>query len=52
MWRLQMPYIRRKPQKILVGIDGSNSSMRAADYAISIACKNNSQNDNNARILL
>lgn len=47
-----MPYIRRKPQKILVGIDGSNSSMRAADYAISIACKNNSQNDNNARILL
>ncbi len=38
-----MPYIRSKPQRILVGIDGSNSSMRAADYAISIARKNNSQ---------
>ena len=38
-----MPYIRSKLQRILVGIDGSNSSMRAADYAISIARKNNSQ---------
>jgi nucleotide-binding universal stress UspA family protein len=38
-----MSYIRRKPQRILVGIDGSNSSMRSADYAISIARKNNSQ---------
>ena len=32
-----------KATRILVGIDGSNSSMRSAVYAISIACKNNSQ---------
>jgi nucleotide-binding universal stress UspA family protein len=38
-----MPYLRSKLQRILVSIDGSNSSMRAADYAISIARKNNSQ---------
>ena len=38
-----MSYIRRKPYRILVGIDGSNSSMHSADYAISIARKNNSQ---------
>src|SRR4030095_14270805 len=29
--------------KVLVAIDGSTSSMRAIDYAISIAMKNNSQ---------
>ena len=38
-----MPYIGSKPQRNLVGIDSSNSSMRAADYAISIARRNNSQ---------
>src|SRR5215217_8297777 len=31
----------KKPSKILVAIDGSDSSMNAADYAISLAKNNN-----------
>ena len=43
-------YLRRKsdlPQKILVAIDGSESSRRAADYAVQIASK-----ENNVRVIL
>jgi nucleotide-binding universal stress UspA family protein len=38
-----MPNRNRKLQRILVAIDGSEYSMRAADYAISIAYKNDAQ---------
>lgn len=34
---------KRQFSRILAAVDGSNTSMHAADYAISIAIKNNSQ---------
>jgi nucleotide-binding universal stress UspA family protein len=43
-------YLRRKsdrPKKILVAVDGSESSLRAADYAIQLAAK-----EDNARVVL
>jgi nucleotide-binding universal stress UspA family protein/predicted transcriptional regulator len=43
-------YLKRKsdgPQKILVAVDGSESSLRAADYTIQIASK-----EDNARVIL
>ena len=36
----------KKPSRLLVAVDGSDTSMNAADYAIALA-KNNNNNDNN-----
>ncbi len=37
--------LRKRPSRILVAVDGSDSSMNAADYAIALA-KNNIGNNN------
>ena len=43
---------KRKFSKILVAIDGSETSLRAADYAIEIAAEEKEENNNNAALLI
>ena len=43
---------KQKFSKILVAIDGSETSMKAAEYAIEIASEQKENNNNNAALWL
>jgi nucleotide-binding universal stress UspA family protein len=42
----------RKPSRLLVAVDGSDTSMNAADYAIALAKNNNNDNNEAAEIFV